>query len=107
MFKMFIHGIRLCLGLGLGLTTVAWADQPQPWEDVPLGSASYQSPLSAYRGFQPQESGDWRAANDTVAEIGGWQAYAAEVWEAGQAPSAEAESDSDPDDGPLHDHHHH
>ena len=39
----------------------------------------YTSAYRNYRRFDPNESlTDWRRANDTVREIGGWQAYAKE-----------------------------
>lgn len=103
MFNLVVHGVRL--SLALVLAPAAWADRAQPWEDIPTASESYQSPLSGYRGFQPQRPGDWRAANDTVAKIGGWQAYAAEVWEANRTPPADSDAERDPESGPHHHHH--
>lgn len=38
----------------------------------------YQSGFQGYESWQPVGSRDWRAANDRVAEIGGWRTYARE-----------------------------
>lgn len=40
---------------------------------------SYQSTTTAYRLYDDNPPGDWRAANDRVREIGGWRTYAKEI----------------------------
>ena len=46
-----------------------------PRTTTPPFTSAYRN----YRRFDPNESlTDWRRANDTVREIGGWQAYAKE-----------------------------
>ncbi len=70
---------------------------------VPVADQEYHSPLANYQRWEYQAPGDWRAANDRVAEIGGWQAYAAEVWEASQQADA---ADDEPDTADHHGHHH-
>ncbi|TVP89053.1 MAG: hypothetical protein EA348_09220 [Pseudomonadaceae bacterium] len=62
---------------------------------APVADQEYHSPLAGYQRWQYQPPGDWRAANDKVAEIGGWQAYAAEVWEASQQSASEADAAED------------
>lgn len=42
-------------------------------------AAPYSSAFEGYRPFSADEVGDWRKANDTVREIGGWRAYAREI----------------------------
>jgi len=53
----------------------------------------FTSAYRNYRRFDPNEPlTDWRRANDTVREIGGWQAYAKESARA-NAPAANATGD--------------
>ncbi len=40
---------------------------------------SYTSPIADYQKFIDEKVLDWKAANDKVAEIGGWRAYAKEA----------------------------
>lgn len=47
--------------------------------------APYRSAFEGYRPFSADEVGDWRKANDTVREIGGWRAYAREIQGGSQA----------------------
>ncbi|QFY55592.1 hypothetical protein EAO82_03900 [Halopseudomonas pelagia] len=87
-----------CIG-GL-LAVLAWhshaqANQPDPSGADVVPPVTYQSPLHSYRGFEHQTPGDWREANATVGRIGGWQAYAAEVWEASQSQDDGADADID------------
>lgn len=39
---------------------------------------SYTSVFDSYQNWEPESFGDWRLANDTVGEIGGWQFYSRE-----------------------------
>lgn len=87
-----------CIG-GL-LAVLAWHSHAQATQPDPSGAnvvppVTYQSPLHSYRGFEHQAPGDWREANATVGRIGGWQAYAAEVWEASQSQDDGADADID------------
>lgn len=66
--------------------------QPSPSPDLtpapPLSEAAPASFKSATQGYQPytdEATINWKAANDTVAQIGGWRAYAKE---AAAAPEA-------------------
>lgn len=85
----------------------AQATQPDPSAAGAVAPLVYESPLENYRRFAPQSPGNWREANDTVGRIGGWQAYAAEVWEASQAQDGAAETDNaaNADDANPHQHH--
>jgi hypothetical protein len=82
----FTKGL-LCAGLLFSLPVVA--DSSKPWADVAVPVTSYSSPLADYQRHSPQTPGNWREANDTVGRIGGWQAYAAEVWEASRSSEGE------------------
>jgi hypothetical protein len=54
--------------------------------------AAPASAFKQYRPFSDQAVSDWRAANQTVGEIGGWQTYARETFNAQrQKPAAPAE----------------
>lgn len=53
-----------------------------------VATAPFASAWRNYRRFDLNEPlTDWRAANDTVREIGGWQAYAKESARANAAPA--------------------
>lgn len=54
----------------------------------------HASPFARYRPLSDKGVGPWREANDEVARIGGWKAYAREVFEANEAAKA-AESPKD------------
>jgi hypothetical protein len=45
-------------------------------------SAPAAAPLAPYRKHAEAPVQDWRAANDTVAQRGGWRAYSREAHEA-------------------------
>ena len=71
--------------------------------------ASQRSAFEGYRRFSDEPVADWRATNDRVGRIGGWQAYAREAAAAAQAASAAASrpapaASAAPDGG--HDTHH-
>jgi hypothetical protein len=69
-------------------TAVLWASvalaQPTPTpraaprmtEAVPAG---FQSVLEGYKPYTEEKTVNWKAANDTTAQIGGWRAYAKEA----------------------------
>lgn len=69
-------------------TTVLWASvalaQPAPTlpanprmtEAAPAG---FKSVLEGYKSYTEEKTVDWKAANDTTAQIGGWRAYAKEA----------------------------
>ena len=50
----------------------------------------YQSPFSNYRAMGADLSTPWKDANDTVRNIGGWQAYAKEAAEAAKAAASKS-----------------
>ena len=54
----------------------------------PASEIPYSSAFDGYRPFAAGEVGDWRRANETVREIGGWRAYAREIQRASQPPAA-------------------
>ena len=102
MFTRYLLTTALgCGGLVLSAQSLA---QAEPWADISVPVQNYHSPLGQYHGWKPQAPGDWRQANDEVGRIGGWQSYAAEVWEASQSQSEDAAA---PAPHPGHQHHAH
>lgn len=70
---------------------VAWAQAasaPAAAASTASSSRSYQSAFDRYRAYRDEPVGDWRRANETVRQIGGWKAYAREVQ--GGAPGSVA-----------------
>ena len=60
---------------------------------------SYQSAVEDYRRYGDEPLTPWAEANDTVATIGGWQAYAREAQaEPGPSPAVVGESSAPPPD---------
>lgn len=47
--------------------------------EAPIQSAPYRSAFDNYQGFVAPEIAGWREANEEVARIGGWKAYAREA----------------------------
>ena len=68
------------------LAAVAQTAPPGPAPAQPEGG--YSSAFEGYRPFAADEVGDWRKANETVREIGGWRAYAREIQGAPQPGGA-------------------
>lgn len=87
------------------LTAMAWAQSPPPKASAkaarpdPLDAravvpaARYVSPLAHYRRLDDSPPLAWKEANDAVARIGGWRAYARE---AQQAPASAGDAASAP-----------
>lgn len=72
--------------------------RPDPTRvDAPVPLLQHRSALQAYRRHAEQPLGDWRAANDEVARIGGWRAYLREA----HAPEAPAAPDTPRAGGPT------
>lgn len=51
-------------------------------------ASGYRSAFEGYHAYGDQPVGSWREANDTVRQIGGWQAYAREAQGMGDASGA-------------------
>jgi hypothetical protein len=66
---------------------------------TPVPPATYTSPFRDYRPVGAPNLRPWKAANDEVARIGGWRAYAREA----QQPEAPARAASAP--APARPHH--
>ena len=75
-------------------TAVLWASvaiaQPAPTPSVapPMTEAApagFKSVLEGYKPYTDEKIVNWKAANDTTAQIGGWRAYAKEAAQTGPA----------------------
>ena len=82
----------------IGVSAQAAAPAAVP-ASPPAATAPYASAFDAYRSFSAGEVGDWRHANETVREIGGWRAYAREI-QGGAAQSATPPSGAAPSAAP-------
>ena len=69
-------------------TTVLWASvalaQPAPTPTAnprmaEAATAGFKSVLEDYKPYTEENTVDWKAANDTTSQIGGWRAYAKEA----------------------------
>lgn len=92
MSRSFIHAAASAV-LALPLAGIA---QPAPPASAPAASspagAVYRSAFDGYRAYREQPVQSWRAANDLVGRIGGWQAYAREAQGSPAAGAASAAS---------------
>lgn len=85
--------LRTALALAVGLTAAGAVAQgsPAPAARDPADPRAeapplvHRSPFATYRVFTGDGPGSWRGANDEVARIGGWKAYAREAYEASKA----------------------
>ena len=46
---------------------------------APQAHSAFKSAFEGYQPYTDDQTGNWRQANDTVARIGGWRAYAREA----------------------------
>ncbi len=69
----------------------ARAARPDPLNaQAAVPALAYSSSLATYRRHAEAEPIGWREANDNVARIGGWRAYARESAAASATPAASA-----------------
>jgi hypothetical protein len=88
---ILLGAAALAASLAAGAQTAAPAPAPsQQAAPAAAQSAPYSSAFEGYRSFFADEVGDWRKANDTVREIGGWRAYAREIQGGSQSPPGAA-----------------
>lgn len=75
--KIAMAAAVACLNVPVALAQAASAPAA-PASTAPAWR-SYQSAFDGYRAYRDQPVGDWRRANETVRQAGGWQAYAREA----------------------------
>ena len=56
----------------------------------PASPASYPSAFADYKPFSDEPIGNWKAANDEVARIGGWREYAKQAQSFENTPAVKA-----------------
>ncbi len=59
----------------------------------------YPSAFGNYQPYADQPVQDWRKANATVNDVGGWRAYAKEIAEGVQSESADGQAATNPHAG--------
>jgi hypothetical protein len=84
--------IALLAPAGLALSQPApSADRADPLNaQAAVPPVRHHSTFATYRRLSDTPVGDWRQANDTVAKIGGWRAYAREAQAPASAPDSAA-----------------
>lgn len=104
---LFTSKKSICLaGAALALM-LAGATHAQPGTTAPSPASQSVSPTStptstksvahppAFEGYKPYADvpvGNWKAANDTVAQIGGWRAYAKQAQQLDNLPTPAAKA---------------
>lgn len=88
------------------LWTGAAAAQTPMAADPAMASAAvpetiHQPLFEGFKSIQEIPVGNWRAANDTVGQIGGWRAYAREAQRSSASPTLNA-APADRPDAPKH-----
>ena len=76
-------GLAAAGAVAQGATAPAARDPADPRAEAP--PLVHRSSFATYRVFTGDGPGSWRGANDEVARIGGWKAYAREAYEASKA----------------------
>jgi hypothetical protein len=79
----FAAGLAAAGAMAQGSPAPAARDPAHPGAGTP--PLVHRSPFATYRVFTGDGPGSWRGANDEVARIGGWKAYAREAYEASKA----------------------
>ncbi len=104
-----VHSLLRWL-LPAALCATALAALAEPAKPDPLDAKAtvpplvYESSFKEYRRFSEEKSLSWREANDNVARIGGWRAYARES-QSPDAPPAATKA-SEPASKPMPHRHH-
>ena len=92
----FAYLTRVCLASSLvWLVSAAHAQTAVPstlptLPTSPASPASYPSAFADYKPFSDEPIGNWKAANDEVARIGGWREYAKQAQSSENTPAVKA-----------------
>ena len=92
----FAYSTRVCLASSLvWLVSAAHAQTAVPstlptLPTSPASPASYPSAFADYKPFSDEPIGNWKAANDEVARIGGWREYAKQAQSSENTPAVKA-----------------
>ena len=87
LFKIQSHRPLALAALGLVWATAVCA---QPIITPPLAApiAGTKSAFAGYKAFTDEPVSNWKAANETVAKVGGWREYARQAQQPDPAPTA-------------------
>ena len=85
--RFFMAACGLASLLGMAAHAQPAAPPAAPPTPQPL---AFQSALQGYQPYTDDKIGNWKAANDTTARIGGWRAYAKEASAPAATPAAAA-----------------
>ena len=84
-FRPLLCG-ALALSAAIAVAQTPAAAPPEPGRPALPSRLEYVSPLGGYQPYADQPVQPWREANERVARIGGWRAYAREASTAAPAP---------------------
>lgn len=85
----------------LAASLASHAQMAAPAHGAPTAAGAYHSAFEGYRPFGAEEVGDWRKANDTVRDIGGWRVYAREIQGGSQSPAQPGAAPATPQRAPT------
>ena len=86
-YRIFSTPCAVLLAVATWIPIAGAQSRPDPADPAArVPAATYRSPFADYRLLGEVAVGDWRAANDEVARIGGWREYAREVQEVKEKP---------------------
>lgn len=71
----------------MACATHAQTATPTPTSTPAASSAPYPSVFERYKPYTDDSIGNWKAANDTTASIGGWREYARQAQQPESAPA--------------------
>jgi hypothetical protein len=79
------------------LSTTAFGQTTPPKTGQGVAQAApYQSAFGGYRAYTDEPVANWKAANDTVASIGGWREYAKQAQSEDATPARSVAPEATP-----------
>jgi hypothetical protein len=76
LFEFHRHRWLAASTLGMLLASTAYAQSTASAPPNGASTVGTKPAFESYKAFTDVAVGDWKAANDTVAKIGGWREYA-------------------------------
>ena len=89
LFTFEMRCLLVAAALGAMLNSAAYA-QPSGLTTTSASSEKSVASASAFNGYKPytdEPLGNWKAANDNVAQIGGWREYAKQAQQPDDTPA--------------------
>ena len=87
-FEMRRFVAAAALGAMLGSTASAQPTAVTPTSASSEKSVATPSVFDGYKPYTDEPPGNWKAANDNVAQIGGWREYAKQAQQPDNMPAA-------------------